>query len=463
MTNNITSRVQSMALTSTQLEKRLLNVDTVSQLILSKEIIAQTLQAKSQQFLGFKPSGLLEYPKDASAMRVIGLISMTATFMLNKELNDFVFCNEDMATAIHSKMESSKYYRFLHGGQIDPKDSSKGTDLLIKPDGMVVRLFDVDSENCASDEMIVKLPRTAEQLRAERVSKEVKRQLYGDLNFSVFPHLTNKSYYSSNPEAADELELTRERVARALARSNPKAAQGQICQAVILGFVSSFYVMSKMYYESLKRQAKGENIETAPMGLGVYMPAWTILSNEIIRPQSGELDKLRERKAYGGVNPVMSYKKTCQLLGLPTGNSPTTIKPLVSSQATGVGQTLATEKNHKQVVECLKENPTDSLLLAVDAADDADFDVANDKSPLGDNIKHDCQPEKEAEAVKEITKKAMSRIRKKAAPADLLGLGNLPPVASNSTSTVEDNKKEEPKVLKRRRPGLSADDDAKMG
>lgn len=451
MTNNnsINDRVQSVALTSTALEKRLLNVDTITQIILTKDLIARTLAAKGKQYNSFDPSGLLEFPKTANAVRAIGMIAVTATFMLNKECNDFVFCNEDMATAIHPKIESSKFYRFLHGGLIDSKDPSKGTDLLIKPDGMVCTLFDADTEDCASDEIIIKRPRTSEELRAERVSKEVKEKLAGNLNYSIFPHLTNKSYYSSNAEAAEELEMTRHRVARALARSNPKAAQGQICQALILGFVSHFHVMSSMYYDSLKRQAKGEGVKTAPLGLGIYMPAWTILSKDIIRPISGELDKLRGLTGYGGHPVVVSRKAMYKSMGLPMPKPQTDISTLL--------------KDDTKLVNNLEVKPLKELMNEIAKTPD-EIDVVNPDSPIEENIKHDCEPEKEAETVNLIQKQAMDRRRKKQVTTDPLGLSNLPPAPSNSSGTsAPEEKKAVPPKTTRRRPMLSADDEATLG
>lgn len=262
----ISEKILSIALDSIALEKRLLNIETVTEVELHKDIIKEILIAKSKEFDNFNTTGLLEFPDGKSTVRVNGTITMTTTFQLNKNNTDFVFCIGNIVDTIHQKTDSNQLYRFLHSEESNNENLHIETDLLIKPDGMVCRLFDMDSEDFASDEMIVKYPRTFNQQQEEQVSN---KKLKDELNFNVFPHLTDKSYYTSNQKAYKELATTRLRVAKALATSNHKAAKGQICQALILGFISSFYV------------ADHENINTEPLGLNIYMPAWTILSEEL--------------------------------------------------------------------------------------------------------------------------------------------------------------------------------------
>ena len=313
-----TKQMGNAILSTSQVAKACLGIESVDQITFSKKACAKILTAQARQYSGFKPTGYFHWPTGMDAITATGVVVFTAMAMVDKDGEDFRFCHEDLASKIKfpDAKFASKYYRFMHGGQMDEKDATKGDDFLIKPDGLVH--FYLDANRGLKDEFICKEPRTVEEISAEHgLSKSQLAKMKGDFAYSVYPSYFNKSYYIDNVDALESISTVRSDVAQALCRTNEKANQKQVVQVLVLGFISGYSLMTKNRNKSLELRSKGKDVPIEQYGVGMYMPAWTILSREIVSTRTDLLPTLRSGTGYNSKAPVRSLTATYKKLGLP--------------------------------------------------------------------------------------------------------------------------------------------------
>jgi hypothetical protein len=433
-----TKQFSNAVLSTSALTSHILGVDTVDQVVFSKEAVQKILTAHCKQYSAFSPSGYFAWPRGQKYLKLTGIVAFTAMAMVDSDKEDFRFCHEDLAAKIKFPKAdyASKKYRFLHGGLISEKDKSKGDDPIIKPDGMVQFFF--DSRKGLKDQYVAKEPRTVAQLSAEHgMTDEQKAKFKGDVSYSIFPTLYNKSFYAENEDALEDIVTMREKVAQALCRTNSMADQGQLVQVLGLGFVSGYYIMHSLRNSTIEKRKKGLNVPLAPYGVALFMPTWTILSREIIRTPNDFFPTLTKNTGYGFSKPVRSMTADYKKLGLPWVDPVEDNYSDLWEEASKAIQAMGDASNVKETIRETKKNAPDSIKLT---EDNINKDVS---SVSGDDVENPTGSIPKAKAYER---------RRKTRNRSSLGLDSLPESKGSDSADSADSADSKKKVESEKPP-----------